>query len=78
MRRYVTLPILVGSAFAVLYGAIGLLASILDAAGWVEELQFHILGIHFGGVGVTVVSLALLALAGGAMSYLMRSTAQPA
>jgi hypothetical protein len=70
MRNYLAVPILVGAAFAVLYGVFGILLSILDAIGWVEELRFHILGIHFEGFALVVVSVALIVLAVAGMLYL--------
>jgi hypothetical protein len=78
MRTYLAAPILVGAAFAVLYGVIGVLASIFDAFGWVDELRFHIVGIHFEGVSLVVVSVGLIALAVVAMLYLTGAKEQPA
>lgn len=78
MRNYLAAPVLVGAAFAVLYGVIGTLASIFDALGWVDELRFHIVGIHFEGFALLVVSVGLLLLAGVAMRYLIGAKEQPA
>jgi len=78
MRNYLAAPVLVGAAFAVLYGVIGTLASIFDALGWVDELRFQIVGIHFEGFALLVVSVGLILLAGVAMRYLIGAKEQPA
>jgi uncharacterized membrane protein YdcZ (DUF606 family) len=78
MRTYLAVPILLGAAFAILYGVIGVLAIVLDAFGWVDELRLHIMGIHFEGVALLVVSVSLIALAVVAMLYLTGAKEQPA
>jgi uncharacterized membrane protein YdcZ (DUF606 family) len=78
MRTYLAAPILLGAAFAILYGVIGVLAIVLDAFGWVDELRFHIMRIHFEGVALLVVSAGLIALAVVAMLYLTGAKEQPA
>lgn len=78
MRTYLAVPILLGAAFAILYGVIGVLAIVLDAFGWVDELRLHIMGIHFEGVALLVVSAGLIALAVVAMLYLTGAKEQPA
>lgn len=78
MRNYLAVPILLGAAFAFLYGVIGIVVSIVDLFGGVDELQFHIVGIHFEGFGVFVVSVVLIVLAVAAMLYLTGGERQPA
>lgn len=70
MRNYLAAPLLVGAAFAVLYGFIGVAVSVFDVFGWIDEMKFHIVGVHFEGIALFAVSLALLLLAAGAMLYL--------
>jgi hypothetical protein len=78
MRNYLAAPILVAASFAILYGVFGLVVSIFDALDWVEELRFHIVGIHFEGFSVVVVSLVLILLAVASMLYLTGTDEQPA
>lgn len=78
MRKYLAAPLLLGAAFAVLYGVIGIVASIFKAVDWVEELRFHIVGVHFEGFALVAVSVGLLVLAVVAMLYLTWSGERPA
>ena len=78
MRNYLAAPILIGAAFALLYGVIGVMLSIFDAFGWVDELRFHIVGMHFEGFSLVVASVVLILLAVGAMLYLTGAKEQPA
>jgi hypothetical protein len=78
MRNYLAVPILIGAAFALLYGVIGVMLGIFDAFGWVDELRFHLVGAHFEGLSLVVVSVVLILLAVGAMLYLTGAKEQPA
>ena len=78
MRNYVAAPVLLGAAFAVLYGVIGVLATVFNAFGWIDEMRFHIMGVHFEGFGLLVVSVGLIVLAVVGMLYLTRGTQQSA
>jgi hypothetical protein len=73
MRKYLALPVLVGASFALLYGIYGLVFSLFTIWDWVEELRFHIVGIHFGSFATFVVSLVLIAV-GVAAGVWLRGT----
>lgn len=77
MRKYLVAPVLLGAAFAVLYGVIGLVASVLKAFGWVEELRFHVVGVHVAGFALVVVSIGLILLAAAGMRYLTGGAERP-
>ncbi len=78
MRNYLAAPILLGAAFALLYGVMGVVIMILDAFGWVDEVRFHIVGVHFEGFALVVVSVVLILVAFGAMLYLTGAKKRPA
>jgi hypothetical protein len=75
MRRFLALPVLLGAAFALLYGIYGLVFSVFKIWDWVTELRFHIVGIHFGSVATFVVSVVLIAI-GVAAGLWLRGTKQ--
>ena len=75
MRNYLAVPVLIGAAFALLYGIYGLVFSLFTIWDWVEELRFHIVGIHFESFATFVVSVVLIAL-GVAAGVWLRGTKQ--